>query len=340
MIFIILIIIAGFFLGTFGLGMKYTKPLAYEAWWSLYSISGMVLLPLIWALIVVPNLFQVIGSAPSDAVFNGMLYGFLWGIGGLMFGISVAYVGVSITYGVVMGLSGSVGSLIPLFRIPNAMSHPALPVILLGVGVMLVGVALAAYAGVKRDRVYETESPSAANSIDKSKNVMKGLVIVVICGVLSSLINVGFDYAQPVAVKAIESGVVSRNASLAAWVVVLFGAFILNGSYILFMLVKNKTWHTYVAPGAGRAYRWGILSGLLWFAGLGVYGQGAALMGKLGTVIGWPMFLGLSLVVSNFWAIRAGEWIGAVKPLRIMIIGVVILILACIILGYANGMIT
>ena len=48
----------------------------------------------------------------------------------------------------------------------------------------------------------------------------------------------------------------------------------------------------FAAPVSGRAWRWAILTGLFWFAALGVYGQGAALMGSLGPVIGWPMLLG------------------------------------------------
>ena len=39
-----------------------------------------------------------------------------------------------------------------------------------------------------------------------------------------------------------------------------------------------------------------------WFAALGVYGQGAALLGDIGPIIGWPILLGLSLIISNYWA--------------------------------------
>ena len=62
------------------------------------------------------------------------------------------------------------------------------------------------------------------------------------------------------------------------------------------------------------AYRWSIIAGLCWFAALGVYGQGAALLGEIGPVIGWPILLGLSLIISNYWAFRAGEWKNANAP--------------------------
>ena len=87
---------------------------------------------------------------------------------------------------------------------------------------------------------------------------------------------------------------------------------------------------------AKKAYRWAILASIFWFGALGVYGQGAALIGPIGGVIGWPMLLGLSLIVSNFWAYRAGEWKGAKKPFNLLLVGLIVLIGASIILGYSN----
>ena len=65
----------------------------------------------------------------------------------------------------------------------------------------------------------------------------------------------------------------------------------------------------------------------------------SVLIGPIGGVIGWPMLLGLSLIVSNFWAYRAGEWNGAKKPFNLLLIGLAVLIFASIILGYSNSII-
>lgn len=107
---LLLVLFASVFQGTFGLGMKYMKPLAWEAWWLIYGLVAMVLFPGIWALIAVPDLFGAIAAAPGAAVFKGALFGFLWGVGGILFGVSVGYVGVSITYGIVMGLALSISA--------------------------------------------------------------------------------------------------------------------------------------------------------------------------------------------------------------------------------------
>lgn len=329
---LLLVIVASVFQGTFGLGMKYMKPLPWEAWWLVHSLVAMVAVPLIWAFIAVPDLFAVIAAAPAAAVQKGMLYGFLWGVGGILFGVSVGYVGVSITYGIVMGLAAASGSFIPLAQMENAGANPATPFVLIGVLIMLVGVAICGVAGVRRDRF-----ASAGQTEGPGRSFKVGLFIACACGLLSSLLNVGFANAAPVAGAAVEAGALPRNSSLAAWVVVLLGAVLMNAGYAVFLLIRNRSWSGFRAAGAGRAYRWAVIAGLLWFGALGIYGQGAALMGDIGPVIGWPILLGLSLIVSNALGFFTGEWKGAAGPFRLMVAGLVVLICACMILGYANS---
>lgn len=325
----LLVIFASIFQGSFGVGMKYMAPLKWEAWWLVHVTVAMVLFPLTWAIIAVPGLFDIIGNAPVNAVALAMLFGFLWGVGGILFGVSVPYIGISLTYGLVMGLASSVGSIIPLLQMENASSNPAFPVVIAGVCVMLIGVAITAVAGIKRDKV--------KNENKQSDNIVKGLMIAATCGVLSALLNVGFANAAPVAKVAEASGVITRNSSLAAWVVVLVGAYLMNAGYAVVLLIKNKSWSSFAVANSGKAYRWSIIAGLCWFGALGVYGQGAALLGEIGPVIGWPILLGLSLIISNVWAYLAGEWKGAKKPFLLLLLGLAVLIMASIILGYANN---
>ena len=325
----LLLIFASFFQGTFGLGMKYMNPMSWESWWVIHVLVAMILFPMIWAYIVIPDLFEIIASSPKDAIYSAMLYGFLWGIGGIMFGVSVPYIGLSLTMGIVMGLAGSAGSLIPLFQIENATSQPSFPYIIGGLIISLIGVAITAKAGIDRDKLI--------NSSSKSKNILKGLMIAVTCGLLSSLLNVGFANAAPIAEKAQEFGVITRNSSLAAWVVVLWGAFIMNFSYAVLLLFKNNSWSTFSLKNSLNAYKWSLIAGFCWFAALGVYGQGAALLGEIGPVIGWPILLGLSLIISNYWAYNAGEWDNAQKPFNKLLIGLFVLIISAVVLGLGNS---
>jgi L-rhamnose-H+ transport protein len=183
---------------------------------------------------------------------------------------------------------------------------------------------------VKRDRIVGGTDPAAR------KSFRTGLIIAIASGGLSALLNVGFANAAPVAASAVGHGALTRNSSLAAWVVVLLGAAVMNAGYCLVLLVKNRTWGGFATPAAARAYGWAIVTGVLWFGALGVYGQGAALMGSIGPVIGWPILLGLSLIVSNGLGFLTGEWKNAAGPFRLMIVGIAVLIVACGILGYSN----
>jgi L-rhamnose-H+ transport protein len=259
-------------------------------------------------------------------------------VGGIMFGVSVSYVGVSLTYGIVMGLAGSVGSLVPFAQMPNAGANPALPCVLGGVALMLVGVAMVATAGVQRDRAQA--GGVTVGGIKRGRDFQLGLLIAILSGVLSALLNVGFVKAAPVAEAAVRHGALPRNASLAAWVVVLAGAFVMNAGYAVFLLARNRSWSSFGIAGGSRAYRWAILTGSFWFAALGVYGQGAALMGSLGPVVGWPILLGLALIIGNAWAVHAGEWTGSRGPFRLMLAGVAVLIAACLLLGYSNSLLS
>lgn len=351
---ITLILFSSFFQGTFGLGMKHIAPLKWENWWVVHATVAMIAFPIIWSLIAVPETFSIIGDVDSSVLYMAMLFGFLWGIGGILFGVSVEYTGVSITYGIVMGLAASFGSLIPMLQMDELPAN--FNAVLLGVLFLLIGVGITAVAGVKRDKVQgalndtseETNDlveegdvlvaePVVAVEAKPKKSIKTGVMIAVACGVLSALLNVGFSNAAPVANLAVEKyGVDPKDASLVAWVVVLFGAYIMNIGYAGYKLVANKSFSGFAVSGSRKAYTWSILAGLFWFAALGVYGQGAALMGTLGPVIGWPMMLGLALIISNIWGYRSGEWDNAKKPFQILLGGLVVLIFAICVLGYSN----
>ncbi|MEK7718822.1 MAG: rhamnose/proton symporter RhaT, partial [Bacteroidota bacterium] len=150
--------------------------------------------------------------------------------------------------------------------------------------------------------------------------------------------NISFTSAAPAINAAIQQGVKPQSASLVAWIVVLFGGFIPNFIYSVYLLIKNKSWNVLINKKPARIYFMAIITGFCWFAALGVYGQSAAIMGEMGPVICWTMFFAISLIVSSFWGIRAGEWKGTKSPFQVLIFGNIVLIISWIILGYANAL--
>ena len=338
----LLIIVASFFQGSFGVGMKYMSPLKWENWWLVHVSIAMVLFPLLWTCLSVSGYMPVIEDVFADPVAQraasiAILFGFLWGIGGIMFGVSVPYIGLSLTMGIVMGIAGTLGALIPLLQNPNATSLPQFPYVIAGLGITIIGVVLTAKAGIDRDKMQGTSSLSGGN-------IIKGIIIAVVCGALSSLLAVGHtNVNDDVTLIAENYGINGRNASLIAWLIVFIGAYAMNALYSLVLIVKNNSWSNFFVAGSKKAYIWSVIAGLCWFAALGLYGQGAALMNgasdnNLGNIVGWPMLLGLSLIVSNVWAYRAGEWKNAKKPFSLLLVGLAVLILASVILGYSNSL--
>ena len=45
----------------------------------------------------------------------------------------------------------------------------------------------------------------------------------------------------------------------------------------------------------------------------------------------------VSLIISNYWAYRAGEWKNANKPFNKLLLGLLVLIISAVVLGLGNS---
>jgi L-rhamnose-H+ transport protein len=340
-----IVLLAGFLQGTFGLGMKRFAPLAWEAYWLIFSIAGMLVIPVVWAAATVLHPWGAIGAVEGSLVLKVMLCGACWGVGAIMFGMAVNYVGMSLTNGIAMGLAAAVGSLVPFIQRGNIVADRATFMVLLGDLVMVLGVGIATWAGIDRDRLQAARGKPIAG-IQTGHFFWLGLLFCILSGVASAMLNIGNDIAGPITQAAVRLGSLTadaqpslqRNASIVPWVVIFWGGAIVNVIYVAFLLIKNRSYPTYRTHGAAKGILWALATALLWFFALAFYGQGASLMGKLGNVVGWPMFLALALVVSNVWGILTGEWKDAPRPLATMLVGSAVLVASAVVLGYANSL--
>lgn len=342
---VLIVLLAGFLQGTFGLGMKKFAPLAWEAYWLIYTIAGMVLIPAAWAMATVPHPWGAIGAVESSLVLKVMLCGACWGVGAIMFGMAVNYVGMSLTNGIAMGLAAVVGSLVPMASKGNLTFNWATAMVLVGNFVMVLGIGIATWAGIDRDRLQAARGKTIVG-IQTGRLFWLGLFFCVASGVASAMLNIGNDAAKPIIDAAVRlagdstaaKSDLQRNASIMPWVVIFWGGAIVNVIYVFFLLAKNRSLATYRNAGAAKGIFWALFTAILWFFALAAYGQGAALMGDLGNVVGWPMFLALALVISNVWGILAGEWKDSPRPLAKMLTGSAVLVLSAMLLGYANSL--
>jgi L-rhamnose-H+ transport protein len=330
---ILLIFVAGLFQGTWALGVKKSDPLSWESLWAPFSLIGMLIIPVLWTSLVVYDFLDIYRSVSISLLLKPVIFGTLWGIGAVTFGLAIRYIGMSLSYGINMGVASAVGALIPFFQIEN-LSGKLVTLVLAGTIIMVAGVIMITIAGILRDKLQNSES----GVIVKEGNTRLGIIFALIGGLSTAAFNIGFSAARPIIDIAANQGATISNASLLAWILVLSGGFIINFGYAVFLIFRNKSYKDYRSAGSTKALLKVVATAAMWFAAIGIYGQGAAIMGNIGPVIGWVIFMALALVVSNLWGLKTGEWKNLRKPKKYLLIGNIILVISWIILGCANAM--
>jgi L-rhamnose-H+ transport protein len=157
-----------------------------------------------------------------------------------------------------------------------------------------------------------------------------GILIAVASGILSAMLNIGFALGSPLAESARLQGHSGVLATLAIWVPALGGGLAVNLVYTGLLIHHGRRWSWfYSVAEAGQSWTRCLGMGLLWFGAIFAYGYGASLMGTSGTVYGWAMTAGGSILTSNAWGAATGEWQGAGGRAKIlMVMGTVLLLLS------------
>ena len=83
--------IGGLAAASFYLPFRRAKIWPWENAWIVNGFFSWILAPAIAASILVPACWDIISQAPAKALFWSWFFGFLWGIGGLTFGLSIRY---------------------------------------------------------------------------------------------------------------------------------------------------------------------------------------------------------------------------------------------------------
>jgi L-rhamnose-H+ transport protein len=152
------------------------------------------------------------------------------------------------------------------------------------------------------------------------------------------MLNFSFVFGKPLQDAAAAAGAGPDVASFAIWAPALAGGFVANGGYALYLLMKNRTWGVFTATGVpGWFWLGATLMGLMWYGGVSLYGLGGSMMGPLGAVVGWPVFMSTVVIVGNILGVIAGEWRGAgSQAKRMSWIGVAILVAAIVVISRAS----
>lgn len=329
------VLIAGFVAGTYFLGLKYVEPWKWENIWLVYAVLALLVMPFALTLATVPQLGRVLSLAPGSAAWHVFLYGAGWGIGSVLSGLGVVRMGMAIGVSVLIGVDAAVGSFVPmLVNTPDVVLKKKGVMVIVAVLTLLVGVALVGLAGKKR----EVSRASAERPVQQG-SFGAGLTICIFSGIFSAMMNFAFAFSRPITEAAINLGAGESNALNVVWLITLVGGFVPTGIYTGYLLTRNHTWGLYRLPRTQRFWFIGLGMAFLWYLGVLFYGWGAAAMGRLGAVIGWPLFMAVLILASTVCGFLTGEWKGASsKSKRWMAVGLAVLMLASVLLGVANQM--
>ena len=162
-------------------------------------------------------------------------------------------------------------------------------------------------------------------------------MVCLIAGVFGSMFNFAVIAGQPLTQRAAELGATPLGAPNATWCIMLPGGFLTTIAYCAYLKFANRSWKLYAAQGAGINWTFTFLMGLMWFAGVVLFGVAVTKLGPLGPSIGWSIIQAMAVVSGNFWGLATGEWKGAGRTaLGLMTIGLALLLVGIAVIGYFN----
>ncbi|MBQ0016442.1 MAG: rhamnose/proton symporter RhaT [Bacteroidales bacterium] len=330
MIFIGLLIIA---IGAFCQSSSYVpinkiKSWHWESYWLVQGVFAWLLFPLLGSLLSIPegngfaDLLSIFSNHPRETWLT-ILFGALWGVGGLTFGLSMRYLGVALGQSIALGTCAALGTILTPVFTGNTDSLTA-PV-LVGVAITLCGIAVIGVAGGMKSASLPDEEKKKAV---KDFNFTKGLIVALLAGFMSACFSIGLGYGANLKLE----GTKDLFASLPATMLVTFGGFLTNAVYCLFQNVKNKSFVDYKNCGL---WLWNLpfccLAGLLWYSQFFGLSLGKGFLESSETLIAfsWCILMALNVTFSNVWGIILKEWKGCGKgTIVVLLLGLAVLIVS------------
>ena len=366
--------IGGFASATNFIPFRGIKRWSWEIYWLIQGVAAWLIAPMFFASLLVPNLFGILRAAPRESIQYALLFGVLWGVGGLTFGLAIRYLGIALGYAIALGLCTAFGTLVPpIFHGQiGAIAHERSgQIILAGVLVCIIAVAVNGAAGYSKEKEITEEEKAEAGERDFS--FAKGIAVAIFAGFMSSFFAYGLDAGAPIA--KIAKAELLANHRLDLWqnlpvlVVVLWGGFLTNFIWSAILIVKNHSAHQFTGtPGQNplRAsgtsgdtladydprdqdaferlapktlifnYFFAALAGIIWYFQFFFYSMGQTKMGKY-DFSSWALHMASIIIFATLWGLALKEWRGTSRRTRVLVAsGLALLIASTLIIGYGN----
>ncbi len=339
--------IGGFASGSFYMPYKKVKSWHWENYWIIGGLFSWLIVPPLAAWLTVPGFAAVIKSASTPTIQYTILFGLLWGFGGLTYGLGVRWLGMSLGNSVVLGFCSAFGALVPsiyynFYPSPGKTSfHDLLTtswgrVVLIGVVICLLGIFVCGRAGILKEKelTQEEKKKSVAEF-----NLVKGLIVAIFSGIMSACFNFGIEAGKPMAQAAVAEGMNPLFQNNVTYVVLLWGGLTTNFVWCMILNIRNRTFGDYVdrKTPLAKNYLLSALAGTTWFLQFFFYGMGESKLGNGAS--SWILHMAFIILVANAWGVSLKEWKGVSRRTRWTItVGIIIILLSVIIVGIGNSM--
>lgn len=294
-------LLSGICNGLFTAPMKMIPRWKWENIWLVFIVTACLAMPIavVWA--TLPDPAEILRQSPPGTRTAALSFGFAWGFGAILFGLSVDRLGVSVANSLVIGLSSALGSLAPLALSGGIRLEARQIVLFLGVFTFLAGVWLCGAAGRLRDgqMLKDADCPGVP---------WTGYLFAIGSGVMSAVFNVGYSLALPIADTGERLGHSRFLSTNCIWLLMLGAGSVPNIVFCWHLLRKHSSASLFADPQPPRTWGLSVLMGLLWGSSIFLYGAATPLLGDIGPSIGWPLSLAVALLVANLMGVLLGEW--------------------------------
>jgi L-rhamnose-H+ transport protein len=320
---------------------KSVRGWSWEIFWLVGGVFSWIIAPWLFAALRTHDLPAVLAEAPAGTLGLCYFFGALWGFGGLTFGLTMRYLGISLGTAIALGLTAAFGTLIPPLvngQLFGSLIHTTGGVvILLGVATALVGIAVVGKAG------HDKELEQADS---KAMDFRKGLAVAVFSGIMSSCFAYGLAAGEPLRKLTLEHGTNPLSQGLPVLVVVLLGGFTTNAVWCLFLILRNRSGRELLGavkvagadqvPSMGRNYLLCALAGTAWYFPFFFYTMGESQMGRYG-FSSWTLHMSSIIIFATLWGLGLREWRGASRrSLVLLTTGLVVLVGSTVVIGLGN----
>ena len=366
--------IGGFASATNFIPFRGIKRWSWEIYWLIQGFAAWIVAPVVLAYIFVPNVAGILHAAPSSSIYYALLWGSLWGIGGLTFGLAIRYLGIALGYAIALGLCTAFGTLIPPIydgSIHTILHETSGQIILAGVALCLVAVAVNGAAGLSKEREITPEEKIEAGESDFSFG--KGIAVAIFAGIMSSFFAFGLDAGAPIG-KIAKAELLAHHRldlwqNLPILIVVLWGGFATNFIWSVILIVKNHSIRQFageaghnpmraghvsgdtlvdfdpregstkgrIAPRTLAAnYLFAAMAGVIWYFQFFFYSMGQTKMGKY-DFSSWTLHMASIIIFATLWGLALKEWRGTSRRTKTLVaLGLFLLVGSTVVVGYGN----